>query len=179
MILQVMTGIAAVMLGADTTPVATPRPPLPAAVTPSLEDSLRRPRRRAIEVSDWYARRLAVHRALSYATIPIFVGEYIAGERLFKESSAAPTWAKTGHRVGATALAGIFTVNSVTGLWNLWDSRGVPDHRALRTAHALMMLTADGAFTYAGARLSEQAERSQQKRKLHRTISLSASALTL
>ena len=44
---------------------------------------------------------------------------------------------------------------------------------------SLMMLTADGAFTYAGAKLAEQAEQSQQKRRLHRTIALSATGLTV
>jgi hypothetical protein len=41
-----------------------------------------------------------------------------------------------------------------------------------------MMLTADAAFTYAGARLSDQAEQSQSKRREHRTIALSAMGLT-
>jgi hypothetical protein len=42
-----------------------------------------------------------------------------------------------------------------------------------------MMLTADAAFTYAGARLSNDAEQSLEKRKLHRTIALSATGLTV
>lgn len=176
--IQVATLFAAALLGADTGSIEALRPPANGTTIPASTDTVRR-RPRAIEVSDWYARRLTIHRALSYATLPIFAAQYVAGERLYRESSAAPTWAKTGHRVGATALAGIFTVNTVTGLWNLWDSRAVASHRALRTTHALMMLTADAAFTYAGAKLSEQAEQSQQKRRLHRTIALSATGLTL
>src|SRR4051812_45541062 len=142
-------------------------------------DTVRRKRPKAVEVSEWYGRRLTIHRTLSYVTIPVFAAQYVAGERLFKESSAAPTWAKTTHRVGASTLAGIFTVNTVTGLWNLWDSRSTADHRALRTVHALMMLGADGAFTYAGVKLSEDAERSQEKRRLHRTVALAAMGVTV
>src|SRR3954470_19367559 len=162
---------------------AVPQDTAPSLFTPvavsQARDTVRRRRPKAVEVSEWYGRRLTIHRTLSYLTIPVFAAEYVAGERLFKESSAAPQWAKTTHRVGATTLAGIFTVNTVTGLWNLWDSRSTPDHRALRTVHALMMLAADGAFTYAGVKLSEQAEQSQAKRREHRTVALSAMGVTI
>jgi hypothetical protein len=179
MMIQLVTFLTAAALGADSIPADTLRPPpILVAVTLAPEDTVRR-RPRAIEVSEWYGRRLTIHRAVSYATIPVFAAEYVAGARLFKEGRAAPTWAKSTHRAGATALAGMFTVNTVTGLWNLWDSRMVPSHRALRTTHALMMLTADAAFTYAGSKSANDAEQSLQKRKLHRTIALSATGLTL
>jgi hypothetical protein len=80
-------------------------------------------RPRVIEVSDWYARRLTIHRYTAYGTIPVFAAQWLAGTKLYNESRAAPTWAKTVHRAGATTLAGMFTVNTVTGLWNWWDSR--------------------------------------------------------
>ena len=179
MILQFVSVLATAAIG---TSAAPPDPSTGApyiAVAPQARDTVRRRRPKAIEVSEWYGRRLTIHRTLSYVTIPVFAAQYVAGERLFKESSAAPTWAKTTHRVGATTLAGIFTVNTVTGLWNLWDSRTTPNRRALRAAHALMMLTADGAFTYAGVKLSEEAEQSQEKRRLHRTVALSAMGLTI
>lgn len=154
--------------------LAAPPPvdtPPPAAV--------HRPRPRAIEVSDWYSRRLAVHRALAYTTIPLFGLQYAAGQQIWNKGPAAPVWARTGHRVGATALAAVFTVNTVTGLWNLWDSRSVEQGRTLRTLHALSMLTADAGFTWAGAVLSEQAERSFAKRRLHRTVALTSIGITL
>jgi hypothetical protein len=149
-------------------------------LTPLPEDSTQpRPRPKVVEVSEWYSRRLTVHRYVSYAIIPVFGAQYLAGRQLFEKGSGAPTWAKTTHRVGATTLAGMFTVNTVTGLWNLWDSRSVPQGRALRTAHALMMLTADAGFTYAGAKLSNEAETSLDKRRLHRTIALSSMGVTV
>jgi hypothetical protein len=143
-----------------------------------VQDTVRR-RKKAVEVSDWYGRRLTIHRTLAYASLPVFGAQWIAGNQLFQEGSAAPTWAKTTHRVGATTLACLFTVNTVTGLWNLWDSRSVPQNRALRTVHALTILAADGAFTWAGATLSNQAEQSLDKRKLHRTVALSAMGVTV
>lgn len=136
-------------------------------------------RPKVVEVSDWYARRLAIHRWVAYGTIPVFAAQWVAGKQLWDKSRDAPTWAKTTHRVGATMLAGMFTINTVTGAWNWWDSRSVSKGRALRTIHALSMITADAAFTYAGARLSNEAETSLDKRRLHRTIALSAMGLTV
>lgn len=145
----------------------------------SIPTDTPRARPRVIEVSDWYARRLTIHRYTAYSTIPVFTAQWIAGKKLYDESRAAPTWAKTVHRVGATTLAGMFTVNTVTGLWNWWDSRMVAQGRVLRTVHVLSMLTADAAFTYAGAKLSNEAETDASKRRLHRTVALSAMGLTV
>jgi hypothetical protein len=146
---------------------------------PISSDSAQQPRRRAIQVSEWYARRLTIHKIGSYAMLPLFGAQYLAGRELYDKGSAAPSWAKTTHRVGATALSGVFTANTVTGLWNLWDSRAVEDRRKLRYAHALSMLAADAGFTYAGVKLSEDAETSGDKRKLHRTIALSSMGVSI
>jgi hypothetical protein len=138
-----------------------------------------RVRRKVVELSDWYFRRLTIHRYVSYATLPVFALQYAAGDQLYKKGAGAPTWAKTMHRAGATTLAGMFTVNTVTGAWNWWDSRSASQGRTLRTVHALSILVADGMFTYAGAKLSNEAETSVDKRALHRKIALSAMGLTI
>ncbi|HEX8944735.1 MAG TPA: hypothetical protein VF785_16465 [Gemmatimonadaceae bacterium] len=136
-------------------------------------------RPRVVEISDWYNRRLTIHRWVAISTIPVFAFQWAAGDRIYKHGAAAPTWAKTGHRAGATALAGMFTVNTITGAWNWWDSRTTRQGLALRTVHALTMLSADAAFSYTGAKLSKQAETSSDKRKLHHTIALSAMGVTV
>ena len=125
-------------------------------------------RRRSIEVSDWYERRLRIHRYGAYATIPLFAFQAAAGNELYHKGSAADGWARNGHRVGATALASVFTLNTVTGLWNLWDSRAVPQGRTRRTIHTLLMLASDAGFAYAGIKLSEDAEESADARRRHR-----------
>jgi hypothetical protein len=155
---------------------ATPRLSLDSAIAPT---DTPRVRPKVVEVSDWYARRLAVHRWVAFATPPVFALQWAAGDRLYKHGADAPTWAKTSHRAGATALAGMFTVNTITGAWNWWDSRTVRQGRVLRTAHALTMIGADAAFTYAGAKLSNEAETSTDKRRLHHTIALSAIGVTV
>ena len=157
-------GLAAQLLVA--VPVDTP-PPAP------------RQRVKAIEVGEWYGRRLTIHRWLSYSTVPLFGYQYAAGRQIWEKGSAAPAWARNGHRAGAAALAGVFTVNTVTGVWNLWDSRAVPEGRGRRYMHALSMLTADAGFTWAGAKLSDEAETSIEKRRLHRTVALTSMGITV
>lgn len=136
-------------------------------------------RPRAVEVSEWYGRRLTLHRRLSYALIPAFGFQALAGKQIWDKGTAAPAWARTGHRVGATAIAAIFTANVATGAWNLWDSRGTADGRARRYVHAAAMLTASAGFTYAGAVLSAQAERSIEKRELHWQVAVSSMGITV
>lgn len=138
-----------------------------------------RVRARAVEVSEWYARRLTLHRRLSYATVPLFAFQYAAGRQIWNDGNAAPAWARTGHRIGAASLAGVFTVNTVTGVWNMWESRTVAEGRGRRYLHATSMLVADAGFTWAGARLSEQAESDVNKRRLHRTVALSSMAIAV
>ena len=138
-----------------------------------------RPRVRAVEVSEWYGRRLTLHRRLSYTTIPLFAFQYAAGKQKWDNGPQAPEWARRGHRIGAAAIAGVFTINTVTGVWNLWDSRTVEEGRALRYLHAVSMLAADAGFAWAGAKLSEEAERSFEKRKLHRTVALTSMGIAV
>jgi hypothetical protein len=144
----------------------------------SLADTIRPRRRRSVEVSEWYGRRLTIHRYVAYATIPVFAMQYAAGNQLYTKGSQAPGWAKTTHRFGATTLAGMFTVNTVTGAWNWWESRSAPNGRMLRTLHALTILGADAAFTYAGVKLSEDAENSTSARTKHRNIALTSIGVT-
>jgi hypothetical protein len=138
-----------------------------------------RRRPRAIEVSEWYSRRLTIHRYVAYGTIPVFAAQWIAGNQLLQESRSAPEWAKFTHRAGATTLAGMFTVNTVTGIWNWWDSRAVTQHRVLRTVHAFTLIACDAAFSYTGAKLSNDAETSNSARRLHHQVALISMGVTV
>jgi hypothetical protein len=149
------------------------------AFTATAPGDTTRRRRKAVHISEWYYRRLTIHRYVAYSTIPVFALQYAAGDRLYHHGNAAPTWAKTMHRVGATTLATMFTVNTVTGAWNWWDSRSVSEGRVLRTVHALSMIGADAAFTYAGIKLSDEAENSSAKRREHRTVAIASIGVTV
>lgn len=130
----------------------------------------------SIEYSDWYGRRLTIHRWASYATLPLFAFQYAAGDQLYRKSVDAPEWAKRWHGPAATGVAVLFGVNTVTGVWNLWDARKDPEGRKWRTAHAILMLAADAGFTATGM-VAERAERSPSARRQHRTIALSSMAV--
>jgi hypothetical protein len=130
----------------------------------------------SVEYSDWYGRRLTIHRWASYATLPLFAFQYAAGRQLYDESTDAPAWARRGHGIAATGIAALFTVNTVTGVWNLWDARKDPEGRKWRTAHGVLMLVADAGFTATGI-LAERAERSADNRELHRTVAISSMAV--
>jgi hypothetical protein len=108
----------------------------------------------------------------------MFAFQALAGKQIWDKGNLAPGWARTGHRVGATAIAGAFTVNVVTGAWNLWDSRGTTQGRGLRYLHTASMLAATAGFTYAGAYLSEKAETDSDMRKLHWQIAISSMGIT-
>lgn len=141
-----------------------------------------RERPRAVEISEWYERRLTLHRRLSYTVIPLFAFQYAAGRELWDQAEGrgtAPAWARDGHPIGAIAIGTVFGVNTVTGLWNLWDSRSVEDGRTRRYLHAASMLVADAGFTWAGAKLSKEAETDPDKRRLHRTVAISSMAISL
>jgi hypothetical protein len=112
---------------------------------------------RAVEYSDWYARRLAVHRVASYAMLPLFVGEYVLGQRLIAQQNGAANGTdyvrsstRNLHQVTAGGIAALFGINTVTGLWNLYDARHDPAGRRLRVAHTALMLAADAGFAVTG-----------------------------
>ena len=123
--------------------------------------------------SEAYFKRLAIHRAASYAILPLFALQLVAGMQLYDEGPDAPAWAKVGHRVGATGVAALFVTNVATGVPNLIEGRKDPQDRARRFFHATMMLTAAAGFTATGI-LSERAETSPDDRDLHRTVALTS-----
>ena len=180
----VLALLVAVTAGSDTT-----RARAPDSVSGPVQSSLAaaalapgdtvRPRPRAIEVSDWYERRLRIHRYGAYATYPLFALTAVAGTQLYDDPRNGAPWARNSMRYGATALATVFTSNTVTGLWNLWDSRSVPRGRTPRVLHTLLMIASDAGFSYAGSRLAEQAENSVDKRREHRTWAYGSMATAL
>ncbi len=169
---------------ADTAPADTANDKTPAMAPPqggprvgvtrlgvaASADTTPRRRPRAVEVSDAYALRLRIHHYASYTMIPLFAAQTIAGNQLYQSGGSDPAWAKSLHGIGAGGLAALFTVNTVTGVWNLWESRGQSERRTLRLAHSALMLASDAGFTYAGVKLGPDATRSGAKRIEHRRV---------
>ena len=89
----------------------------------------RRPK--AIQYSDWYNRRLTAHRIGSYTMLPLFAAEWSLGQNLLQDQDP-PSWMRGTHQGVAGAIRAPFTVNTITGVWNLWDSRSDPAGRTRR-----------------------------------------------
>lgn len=102
----------------------------------------------AVQLSDGYYTRLDIHRFAGYAVLPLFALEYFAGQKLLEEGSGAPLWAEKVHKPAAYAVAGIFTLNTVTGLWNLAEAGKVKQGKKRRVLHSVLMLAADAGFVY-------------------------------
>jgi hypothetical protein len=125
-------------------------PPDVQTAVPALPGGDAAPQRpRAVEYSDFYYLRLTIHRIASYATIPLFAVQYYLGEKLYRNPPGSQSTLQA-HRLAAAAVYGLFGVNTVTGLWNLWDSRNDPAGRARRYIHAALNMAADAGFVASG-----------------------------
>ena len=106
-------------------------------------------RPRAVEVSEAYHVRLTIHKIASFATVPLFVAEYIVGRKLYTSLSPSQSDRQL-HSTIASGVAGLFAVNTVTGAWNLWDSRKTPQGALRRYLHSGLMFLADAGFVATG-----------------------------
>lgn len=139
-------------------------------------------RRAPMVISEWHARRLTIHRMTAYTIPPLFAAQGFLGQRLYAgvQSAEGPAgWVRPAHRTGAALIGTAFAINATTGVWNLWAARHEPEDRVIRVVHGASMLAAAGGFTYAGVRLSEQAQSSLDKRREHRRVALGSMGLTL
>lgn len=161
---------------APVTPVASLAPA--AAGMVDADTVRRRTRPKAIEYSVWYERRATVHWIASWTTVPLFAAEYVTGQELFAHGPESADWAKDSHGAIAGSLAGLFAVNTVTGVWNLWDARHDPNGRTWRTLHSILMLAADAGFAYAGS-LADDAEDSADIRRKHKRVAITSGSIAL
>lgn len=138
------------------------------STTTTTSDTIPR-RRHAIEYSDWYDRRLTIHRIGSYTMLPLFGAEYVLGNQLIHGDQSSAM--KGAHVAVATGIGALFTVNTVTGVWNLWDARSDPAGRTRRTLHAITMLASDAGFIWTGA-IGGDAKRSNDNARRHRNVAI-------
>lgn len=128
-------------------------------------------KKEAIEHSDAYYTRLTIHRIGSYAELPLFAAQVYLGSKLIQGGAA--DWVKPTHRAVATGIGALFAVNTVTGVWNLVESRKDPG-KTKRFLHATLMLAADAGFAYTGLVTSRDASRLGEDAKRHRNAALTS-----
>jgi hypothetical protein len=148
--------------------------PLPVAITADTG------RPRAIEYSDAYAVRLKIHLIGSYAELPLFVGEYIVGEKVLSDERGMTGRRRSSltglHSAVAGGLGALFAVNTVTGVWNLADSWHDPAGRTRRWLHSILMLVADGGFVLT-AQAAGAAKRTDAGAAKHRNLAIGSMSI--
>jgi hypothetical protein len=130
----------------------------------------------AVEHSDAYLMRAKIHRYASYATLPLFATELALGASIYNGDRG---WKKGAHGVVGAAIVGLFGVNTVTGVWNLFGEGWSDKGRGLRLVHGLLMLAADAGFV--ATSMSTPSEHRgftfQADRNTHRNLALTSIGL--
>jgi hypothetical protein len=140
-----------------------------------------RKRVKAVQLSDAYETRLAIHKWASYATVPLFTAQAIIGEQLFNIEQAgnkAPKGLRDAHDLLALGVGALFAANTYTGALNWWETRSQTDGRTWRTIHAALMLASDAGFAYT-ALLGTNARRLEASRIQHRNWATASASAAL
>jgi len=79
------------------------------------------------------------------------------------------------HGAVAGGMAGLFAVNTVTGVWNLIEGRHDPNNGKRRWVHGLLMLAADAGFVATGVLAPGEEDRvNLGNRSLHRNVAIAS-----
>ena len=132
------------------------------------------PRPTAFEYSHAYTTRRKIHFIASFATIPLFVTQYVLGDQLYEGTSGGST--KSAHSGVAVGIETLFAVNTVTGVWNMWESRKDPNAGKKRFIHGFLMLGADVGFVATGM-LAPDDEGGGDNRSTHRNVAIASMAV--
>lgn len=167
----------AVSFGSTTIGLSTPVSLPPSVLLPAMQTTTRR-RVVAVDYSDSYKVRAKIHKYASLATLPLFGAMYWVGQDLYDHPGESDS--KKGLHGGLAFGTGVlFGANTITGVWNLWDGRKDPNHRARRMTHGILMLLADVGFAATGAMAPDSEGDStydswSNDRKNHRTVALTS-----
>ena len=101
---------------------------------------------KAFVSSDAYHTRALIHKRASYAMLPLFISEAVIGQKMFNNPNGISSNMQTAHKTIGIAIGGLFAVNSVTGVMNMWEGRKDPQGLIRRTVHGTLMLVADLGF---------------------------------
>ncbi|MEO8636590.1 MAG: hypothetical protein ABI587_15040 [Gemmatimonadales bacterium] len=134
-------------------------------------------RSRAVRYSDLYYTRLTIHKYASYLTVPLFAAEYVIGQQLYNKSGNGGN--RGLHGALAAGIAGLFAVNTVTGGWNLIESRHEKKGRPRRWVHSLLMMTADAGFVVTGATAPDDDGGGGAGRSTHRAVAIGSMGVAL
>jgi len=141
-------------------------------------------RPKAIEYSDAYAVRLKIHMIASYFELPLFAAEYFLGQKLLNDTTtfvpgqrnASNSSTRSWHSTVAGGLGVLFSVNTITGVWNLIESRNDPAGGVRKWIHSIAMLLADAGFALT-ANAGGDARRTLTGANNHRNLAIGSMSL--
>ena len=144
-------------------------------------DTVSHRRAKAVEVSDAYETRLAIHKIASYATVPLFAAQAIVGQQLFVAEQAGNRPSKglrDTHDILAVGVGALFAVNTLMGALNWWETRSQSAGRTWRTIHGSLMLASDAGFAYT-AFLGTNARHLEASRVQHKNWAIGSASAAL
>jgi hypothetical protein len=134
----------------------------------------------AVEYSDGYQLRRKIHKIASFATLPLFAGEFALGQSMYNSAPSDASSKRGLHAALGTGIIALFGVNTVTGAWNLFGE-GWQDQngRTLRLVHGLLMMAANVGFVATAAtgpnsRSPRQALTYESNKVTHRNIAVAS-----
>lgn len=151
---------------------AQAQPPQAQAQPPQAQPASPRPTV-AAEYSDAYVKRRKIHLYASFATAPLFVTQLIVGQKLYDGNNGSDGMRGLHSALGA-GIGGLFAVDSVTGVWNLWEARHDPNGRRRRLIHGIAMLGADAGFVATGLTAPGHEREGGGDRSLHRSLAITS-----
>lgn len=110
--------------------------------------------------------------------VPFFVGSAVTGFELRSKGVDAPPWARQLHGPFAGGTAALFGMNTLTGLWNLVESRRDPAGRGKRLLHSALFIAAGAGFTYVTA-AGDNIRSYGRPNHWHRDIAIASMGLSL
>jgi hypothetical protein len=99
---------------------------------------------RAFVYSEGYQTRDKIHHMASYTLLPLFAAEAYLGQHMFNHPGNITPAMQTAHRAMGWGVAGLFGVNTVTGLWNLAEARKDPNGLGRRMIRRRRRVHGDG-----------------------------------
>lgn len=178
LLLQTTVVLAALDSAPPPTSLATPRWDLGHFYDATLADTGKRKKAPLVEYSEVYHTRLGIHRAMSYAMIPLFIGAGYTGFQLRNKKELAPQWTRDLHGPLAAGTAILFGMNTLTGVWNLWEGRKDPTDRKKRLIHSALFLVAGAGFAYVTAQ-GDNIHASGRPNRWHRDVALGSMAVSV
>jgi hypothetical protein len=106
------------------------------------------PRPVAFEYSDGYYTRLKIHKWASFATLPLFATQVVLGQKLYNGDTSDSV--RSAHNAVAVGTGVLFSVNTITGVWNMVEGRKDPNRKTAVKVHGILMLLADAGFAATG-----------------------------